>query len=427
MKKLKIFPKMFLQIFSILSIIVLLIHISIYLIFPRTYLDTRKADINKTANEISHNLEGKEINEIERTIDLYSKNSDIKVFVSQENKDNEVKVTNDLNVNLNSLNNSLIIEERRITLNDGHQLYLKFISTADMLQDAKDLSLGFLPYSLSISLLLSAVVSLIYSKSIKNNIDEIKNVTDQMMQLDKNVCLVHNSDDEVGDLKKQINELYFTLLKSIDDVELKNKEILELEKLKYEFLKAASHELKTPLASLKIILENMMYNVGKYKERDVYLGQCVDIVDDLSKNISQILSIYSIDHLKNDEEDVIIKDVLKEVLNKYELLAYQKNIVINNKVGLEHLYIGRNAFSVILSNLISNAIKYNCDYGRIDIGIKENCFYIENTCQENHMELKKDASHGLGLYIVGNLLNNYQIDYQIIQTKTTYFFKMKIQ
>lgn len=427
MKKLKIFPKMFLQIFSILSIIVLLIHISIYLIFPRTYLDTRKADINKTANEISHNLEGKEINEIERTIDLYSKNSDIKVFVSQENKDNEVKVTNDLNVNLNSLNNSLIIEERRITLNDGHQLYLKFISTADMLQDAKDLSLGFLPYSLSISLLLSAVVSLIYSKSIKNNIDEIKNVTDQMMQLDKNVCLVHNSDDEVGDLKKQINELYFTLLKSIDDVELKNKEILELEKLKYEFLKAASHELKTPLASLKIILENMMYNVGKYKERDVYLGQCVDIVDDLSKNISQILSIYSIDHLKNDEEDVIIKDVLKEVLNKYELLAYQKNIVINNKVGLEHLYIGRNAFSVILSNLISNAIKYNCDYGRIDIGIKENCFYIENNCQENHMELKKDASHGLGLYIVGNLLNNYQIDYQIIQTKTTYLFKMKIQ
>ena len=427
MKKLKIFPKMFLQIFSILSIIVLLIHISIYLIFPRTYLDTRKADINKTANEISHNLEGKEINEIERTIDLYSKNSDIKVFVSQENKDNEVKVTNNLNVNLNSLNNSLIIEERRITLNDGHQLYLKFISTADMVQDAKDLSLGFLPYSLSISFLLSAIVSLIYSKSIKNNIDEIKNVTDQMMQLDKNVCLVHNSDDEVGDLKKQINELYFTLLKSIDDLELKNKEILELEKLKYEFLKAASHELKTPLASLKITLENMMYNVGKYKERDVYLGQCVDIVDDLSKNISQILSIYSIDHLKNDEEDVIIKDVLKEVLNKYELLAYQKNIVINNKVGLEHLYIGRNAFSVILSNLISNAIKYNCDYGRIDIRIKENCFYIENTCQENHMELKKDASHGLGLYIVGNLLNNYQIDYQIIQTKTTYLFKMKIQ
>lgn len=424
MKKLKIFPKMFIQIFSVLSIIVLLIHISIYLIFPKTYLDTREAEINKTANEISYSLEGKNINDIKRAIELYSKNSDIKVFVSSEKKDNEVEVSNDLNINLDSPNNSLIIEERRITLNDGHQLYLKFISTADMLQDAKNLSLGFLPYSLSISLLLSAVVSLIYSRSIKNNIDEIKSVTDQMIQLDKNACLVHTSDDEVGELKEQINELYFTLLKSIDDIELKNKEIIELEKLKYDFLKGASHELKTPLASLKIILENMIYNVGKYKNRDVYLEQCVDIVDGLSSNISQILSIYSIDHLKNDEEDVIIQEVLKEVLDKYELLAQQKNILVNNKIGSEHIYIGRNAFNVILSNLISNAVKYTNNCGIIDIGMDKDCFYIKNSYIESQIELNKDTSHGLGLYIVCNLLNNYQIDYEIIQNQNTYLFKI---
>lgn len=424
MKKLKIFPKMFIQIFSVLSIIVLLIHISIYLIFPKTYLDTREAEINKTANEISYSLEGKNINDIKRATELYSKNSDIKVFVSSEKKDNEAEVSNDLNINLDSPNNSLIIEERRITLNDGHQLYLKFISTADMLQDAKNLSLGFLPYSLSISLLLSAVVSLIYSKSIKNNIDEIKSVTDQMIQLDRNACLVHTSDDEVGELKEQINELYFTLLKSIDDIELKNKEIIELEKLKYDFLKGASHELKTPLASLKIILENMIYNVGKYKNRDVYLEQCVDIVDGLSSNISQILSIYSIDHLKNDEEDVIIQEVLKEVLDKYELLAQQKNILVNNKIGSEHIYIGRNAFNVILSNLISNAVKYTNNCGIIDIGMDKDCFYIKNSYIESQVELNKDTSHGLGLYIVCNLLNNYQIDYEIIQNQNTYLFKI---
>ena len=424
MKNLKIFPKMFIQIFSVLSIIVLLIHISIYLIFPKTYLDTREAEINKTANEISYSLEGKNINDIKRATELYSKNSDIKVFVSSEKKDNEVEVSNDLNINLDSPNNSLIIEERRITLNDGHQLYLKFISTADMLQDAKNLSLGFLPYSLSISLLLSAVVSLIYSRSIKNNIDEIKSVTDQMIQLDKNACLVHTSDDEVGELKEQINELYFTLLKSIDDIELKNKEIIELEKLKYDFLKGASHELKTPLASLKIILENMIYNVGKYKNRDVYLEQCVDIVDGLSSNISQILSIYSIDHLKNDEEDVIIQEVLKEVLDKYELLAQQKNILVNNKIGSEHIYIGRNAFNVILSNLISNAVKYTNNCGIIDIGMDKDCFYIKNSYIESQVELNKDTSHGLGLYIVCNLLNNYQIDYEIIQNQNTYLFKI---
>ena len=47
---------------------------------------------------------------------------------------------------------------------------------------------------------------------------------------------------------------------------IENKEILRLEKIKYDFFKGASHELKTPLASLKIILENMKYNVGKYKK-----------------------------------------------------------------------------------------------------------------------------------------------------------------
>ena len=41
--------------------------------------------------------------------------------------------------------------------------------------------------------------------------------------------------------------------------------------------------LKTPIASLKIILENMKYNIGKYKERDFYINECIEIVDSLTK------------------------------------------------------------------------------------------------------------------------------------------------
>ncbi|BDP55077.1 hypothetical protein EfmJHP35_30010 (plasmid) [Enterococcus faecium] len=56
-------------------------------------------------------------------------------------------------------------------------------------------------------------------------------------------------------IKKEI----FILMNVIDDLEFKNKEILKLEKLKYDYFKGASHELKTPLASLKIILKSMKY------------------------------------------------------------------------------------------------------------------------------------------------------------------------
>ncbi len=124
----------------------------------------------------------------------------------------------------------------------------------------------------------------------------------------------------------------------------------------------------------------------------------MDIVDGLSNNISQILSIYSIDHLKNDEENVTIQEVLKEVLNKYELLAQQKNILVNDKIS-GHLYIGRNAFNVILSNLISNAVKYTNNCGIIDIGMDEDCFYIKNSYIESQIELNKDSVMGL-VYIL---------------------------
>ena len=79
----------------------------------------------------------------------------------------------------------MIIEEREIKLNDGKKTNLQFVLQLICKKDAKDLSLKFLPYSLLISILFSAIISLIYAKLIKNNIQEIKIVTDKMMKLDK--------------------------------------------------------------------------------------------------------------------------------------------------------------------------------------------------------------------------------------------------
>ena len=384
MKKLKIFPKMFIQIFSVLGIIIILVHLLVFFIFPKTYLETRKEEVYNKANEISSIMNGKEIKYIEQTLELYSKSSEIKAFIKERNNNNnEIKIKDNIDTNLESNSNSLIIEEREIKLNDGKKTNLQFVSTADMQKDAKDLSLKFLPYSLLISILFSAIISLIYAKSIKNNIQEIKIVTDKMMKLDKKTRLKVSSNDEVGELKQQINDLYSTLLRTIDDLEFKNKEILKLEKLKYDFFKGASHELKTPIASLKIILENMKYNIGKYKERDIYINECIEIVDSLTKNISQILSVHSIENLNNDEEYLKINDTLEDVLKKYEILAHQKKITVNNYILDENIYIGKTALKIILSNLISNAVKYTDVNGVINIGMVNDWLYIENSYGNN--------------------------------------------
>ena len=421
MKNLKIFPKICIQTFSVIAIIVLFIHLFVYLIFPRTYLDVRKEEIYTKANEITENLNGKSVDYIEQALDFYSNTNEIKAFIKKNAASNEVEIKNDLNVDLRSSNNSLIIEERKLKLDTGKSIRLQFVSTADMQSQAKNISLQFLPYSLILSLCFSAIVSFVYAKSIKNYVVEIKRVTDQMMALDKKACLAIDSNDEIGQLKAQINDLYETLLDSISNLELKNKEILRLEKIKYDFFKGASHELKTPLASLKIILENMKYNVGKYKNRDVYIDDCIDLVDHLTKSIQQILSVYSIENLKDDEEIVCIKNELSRVLQKYDVLIHQKELRIQNDVKDETMYIGKTALNIILSNLISNAINYTYEKGMIQIGIEQDYFYIQNK-----QDPTQPKGNGLGLYIVRNLLDNYKMKYEVIEGED-FIFKIQFK
>lgn len=421
MKNLKIFPKICIQTFSVIAIIVLFIHLFVYLIFPRTYLDVRKEEIYTKANEITENLNGKSEDYIEQALDFYSNTNEIKAFIKKNAASNEVEIKNDLNVDLKSSNNSLIIEERKLKLDTGKSIRLQFVSTADMQSQAKNLSLQFLPYSLILSLCFSAIVSFVYAKSIKNYVVEIKRVTDKMMALDKKARLEIDSNDEIGQLKAQINDLYETLLDSISNLELKNKEILRLEKIKYDFFKGASHELKTPLASLKIILENMKYNVGKYKNRDLYIDDCIDLVDHLTKSIQQILSVYSIENLKDDEEIVCIKNELSRVLQKYDVLIHQKELRIQNDVKDETMYIGKTALNIILSNLISNAINYTYENGMIQIGIEQDYFYIQNK-----QDPTQPKGNGLGLYIVRNLLDNYKMKYEVIEGED-FIFKIQFK
>ena len=133
MKNLKVFPKIFLQTFSILASLIILIHLLVFFIFPKTYLE----------NEISNNIQGKDLRFIEESLEFYSKSSEINAFIKGKNKQNELHVKNNNGIDLKSSNNSLIIEERKIKLNTGQDIFVQFISTTDMQKDAKDLSFIF--------------------------------------------------------------------------------------------------------------------------------------------------------------------------------------------------------------------------------------------------------------------------------------------
>lgn len=380
MKRLKVFPKVFLQIFSILIILIVFIHLMIFLLFPRIYIDSRKNHIIEKSDEIARNLNGRDIKFIEETLDFYSKSSDIGVFIKNDNDNNSLPIKN-TKIDLNSSSNSLIIEDRVIELNTGEKVSIQFVSTTDINKEAKKLSFKFLPYSLVISFILSIGISIVYAKLMKKE------------------------------------------------------EIIKLERLKYDFFRGASHELKTPLASLKIILENMQYNIGKYKDRDFYIGECIGIVDKLSHNISQILLISKLENLKDDQENINIGIVLNEIMDKYSVLIKNKNIKFSNNLDGEELYIGKSGLNIVLSNLINNAVNYSDNGGVINVGSRDGWFYLGNSCDseinidnlfEMKFDLNKKNSNGMGLYIVSRILSNYGIEYRIEKSDIGFVFLIKL-
>ena len=417
MTKRSIFAKIFLITFALFSSLVILLHASVYFIFPSSYIESQRQTILKKSQALAKSFQGQEEGTIESVIDLYSKTNDIKVSIKGKQKQNAIEVKDDLLVNPDSQNNSVVIEERKIQTKEGKDLTLQFLATVDSQKEARDISLGFLPYSLLASFVLSLIASYLYARLISAPILEIKQMTKRMKRLDRTASLPIHSQDEIGVLKQQINDLYHHLLEVIDNLEQQKQENLKLEQMKVEFLRGASHELKTPLASLKIILENMRDKIGRYKDRDRYLLVSLDIVDEMNQIVLEILSLSSVQELGGDKEWIQLDDVVNRILTQNQVLVENRSLSIDNYLPATSIFMNLPILKLVLSNIISNAVKHSDKGGVIRIGLENEGtdFVIENTIvsKENtptKVQSKKEG--GLGLFVVKYLLEHEELSYR---------------
>ena len=429
MTKRSIFAKIFLITFALFSSLVILLHASVYFIFPSTYIESQRQTILKKSQALTKSFQGQEEGTIESVIDLYSKTNDIKVSIKGKEKQNALEVKDDLLVNPDSQNNSLVIEERKIQTKEGKDLTLQFLATVDSQKEARDISLGFLPYSLLASFVLSVIASYLYARLISAPILEIKQMTKRMKRLDRTANLPIHSQDEIGVLKQQINDLYHHLLEVIDNLEQQKQENLKLEQMKVEFLRGASHELKTPLASLKIILENMRDKIGRYKDRDRYLLVSLDIVDEMNQIVLEILSLSSVQELGGDKEWIQLDDVVNRILTQNQVLVENRSLSIDNYLPVTSIFMNLPILKLVLSNIISNAVKHSDKGGVIRIGLENEGtdFVIENTSvsKENistKAQSKKEG--GLGLFVVKYLLEHEELSYRFEKSSTGRRFVM---
>ena len=417
MKSLKIFPKILVTTFFILSMLVIGIHVSIYFIFPKTYLETKQQELSIKANQISSSLNLKEESQILDFVNLYSKGNDITLMAGTETGSNEFEISQGIPADFSSHTNSLVIEERQIQTKSGENLNLQFIATTDFQNEAISLSWKFLPYTLFLSFLMSLMIAWIYARMLTKQVQQMKKTMRKMKQLDRFALLEVQTTDEIGELKSQINQLYINLLQVIDDVEEKNEMILQLEKIKYEFFRGRSHDLKTPLASLKIILENMKYHFGKYKNRDYYIDECIQIVDGLTVKVVELLK-ESKEALGEKAKWISLEEEIQKVTQDHHWIAMKRNLTIHSHIVSKQLFIGQEAFKIVLANIFSNAYQYAKKGSIIRIISDENCLIIQNEVNDRIEEMndlleEEQKKTGIGLLVVQNLLEHYGFKYHL--------------
>ena len=125
------------------------------------------------------------------------------------------------------------------------------------------------------------------------------------------------------------------------------------------FFSAASHELKTPIASARALVEGMIAGVGDYKDHPKYLRECIKTLDSQGKLVSEILEIVKLSDKDSgsDIESLDLAEIGCEVLAEYRPLAEQRSLFIEGEFPKLIIKANRNLMHRVLSNVIANAVQ----------------------------------------------------------------------
>ena len=293
--------------------------------------------------------------------------------------------------------------------------------------------LGSLPYTIVICIFVSLICAFFFSRAITKPIHHILNMTIHMTELETGAVCDVRSSDEIGELSSGINVLYQKLLFTIEHLKEEKERVSEAEKQKVDFLRAASHELKTPVTALNAMLENMILEIGKYKDYGTFLPLCKEQAEQLGKMISEILDTSKLNANIFDEptQKMDVIPYLTELCRQYEMIAQAngQHFILNLP---QHLVacIPPKIFSKALSNILSNALAYTDVDCKISVYITDQTLVVENECSpipEEHLNHifepfyhpdyarnRDSGGNGLGLYIVASFLSALKCNYSFL-------------
>jgi len=212
----------------------------------------------------------------------------------------------------------------------------------------------------------------------------IEDIKERAKEVEKNQELVQ---EKIKDLEKNdlaalnimedLHETTEKLEKSQEMIEQKNIELEKLNTLKSAFLNITSHELRTPMSSIKgyiqMLLKKKLGEVNKDQESalEVILRNA-NRLDNLIQDILDVSRLES-GTMKFVQENTAIGMMMEEIAETMQASAVVKNIKLNTEIGkdIPDLFIDQMRTKQVIINLTNNAIKFSPDGSVINLKVKK--------------------------------------------------------
>lgn len=301
------------------------------------------------------------------------------------------KYTENFNMKINSIINKVLSEYPEISKqeiievlnsndnakNDILKEYGINLSNDSIVLQNDNLFFNFSILNILIIVFLSIIVLIVFLRYNKNKDKKISEITRYIEEINNKNYKLDIDDNKEGELSILKNEVYKTtvMLKEFAENSLKDKILLK------DSLSDISHQLRTPLTSMNIMLDNLIYDKNMSENlKQEFIKDIRRETINISFLVESLLKLSRLDanSVKFISKEVYIKDILEEAIKNVSALADLKNIEILC-FGSEDIKINCDKKWQVeaITNILKNAIEYSYENSKIEINCIQNKIYTK--------------------------------------------------
>ena len=288
-----------------------------------------------------------------------------------------------------------ILNKSEDSVKQGQELLKKYgfneqISVTDTLEKYQTTIIIVNTLSLIIFCILTIII---IDQYIKNKNKEIKSIIKYLEEINNrnyNLKIEENKDDELSNLK---NELYkmTIMLKEQAETSLNNQKALQTS------LEDISHQLKTPLTSICIMLDNIQENPDMDNQtRQTFIHEIIKQTEWINWLIISLLKMSKLDAntVQFAKDTINVEELINEVVSKLSIPIDIKQLKIIIK-GNNAQFIGDYNWQLeAITNVVKNCIEHTDEHKNIYINYEENNFYTKIIIRDEGCGIcKKDLKH----------------------------------